>query len=257
MGGDRDPGTSASNWGLDASLARSPKISVLVARELAKRILEEQMEEGTPLPNESRLIEIFGVGRPTLREALRLLETRGLITIRTGPHGGPIVRRPRAEDLSDALTLMLQLEGAVVGDVLEARVATEPALARLAALRITEAQLDELDASIERMATTTQPDAFTAENGYFHRLVAEAAASTALQVFLGSLESIVHAAVLEADHPAQQRKRFVAGYRSIAAALRAHDGDGAEHAMRAQLEESTRFWKRRYAHLLARGVHWV
>src|SRR5207248_1815276 len=90
----------------------------------------------------------LGVGRTTLREALRLLETRGVLTIRAGPKGGPVVRRPSAEDFGDALALILQFEGASLSDVIEARNALEPMLARLAAPRIDadQAVIDRLTA---------------------------------------------------------------------------------------------------------------
>jgi GntR family transcriptional regulator, transcriptional repressor for pyruvate dehydrogenase complex len=255
---DHESGKGVAGWRSDNSLARSPKISELVARELAKRIIDGHLVEGTQLPNERELIEIFGVGRTTLREALRLLETRGVITIRTGPRGGPIVRRPRAQDLSDALTLILQFEGAALSDVLEARAATEPAIARLAAQQITDSQLEELEASIERMAASTeQMDAFLAENAHFHGLIGEAAGSVALRVFLRSLESIVRTMLVNVDYATRQRKIFVAGHRGIVDALRARDPVAAERAMREHLTESGRFWTRNYSHLTDVSVHWA
>lgn len=241
-----------------AALSRSPKISELVARELARRIIDERLEEGTMLPNERELIEIFHVGRTTLREALRLLETRGVITIRTGPRGGPIVRRPRPDDLSDALTLILQFEGAALTDVLEARVVAEPAIARLAAERVTDEELAQLDEVIEGMAAATNDGlAFSRLNIRFHRLIGEVAGSVALQVFLRTLESIVQSEVAGIEYSSRQRKKFVDDHTRIVGALRAHDGEAAATAMRDHLEGAQQFWQRKYAHLVSRGVHWV
>ena len=74
---------------------RSPKTSERVARDLVTHIIDNNLAEGTKLPNEKQLAEVFQVGRTTLREALRLLETHGVIIIRPGPGGGPVVRRPQ------------------------------------------------------------------------------------------------------------------------------------------------------------------
>jgi DNA-binding FadR family transcriptional regulator len=251
-------GTAWRSDGPLAALSRSPKISELVARELARRIIDERLEEGTMLPNERELIEIFHVGRTTLREALRLLETRGVITIRTGPRGGPIVRRPRPDDLSDVLTLTLQFEGAALADVLEARVVAEPAITRLAADRITDEELAELEEATEAMAAATGDGAaFVEQNIRFHRLIGEVAGSVALQVFLRSLESIVQSEVSGIEYSPRQRKKFVEDHARIVEALRARDGDAAAAAMRDHLEAARQFWQRKYAHLVSRRVHWV
>jgi len=83
---------------------RQPKTSERIARDIASHIVDNKLAPGTMLPTEREMIESMGVGRTTLREALRLLETRGVLTIKSGPRGGPVVRRPRPSDLSEALT---------------------------------------------------------------------------------------------------------------------------------------------------------
>src|SRR5207248_107530 len=83
-------------------VVRSPKTSEVIARDLAARIAEGGLAPGSRLPVERVMLESLGVGRTTLREALRLLETRGVLTIRAGPKGGPVVRRPSAEAFGDA-----------------------------------------------------------------------------------------------------------------------------------------------------------
>src|SRR5437762_10728735 len=115
-------------------VVRSPKTSEVIARNLATRIAEGGLAPGSRLPVEREMVETLGVGRTTLREALRLLETRGVLTIRPGPRGGPAVRRPRPADLGAALTLILQFEQASLADIMEAREALRPMVARLAAL---------------------------------------------------------------------------------------------------------------------------
>lgn len=245
--------TSRSN-----SLRRSPKTSELIARDLANHIIERDLDEGTVLPNERELIEIFGVGRTTLREALRLLETRGVITIRSGPRGGPVVRRPRPSDLGEALTLILQFEGASLADVLEARVALEPTIARLAARRITEEQVADLQKSVEVMADHVEDhEVFIAENRAFHTGVAEAAGSVVMRVFVDALKTIADGAVVGVEYQPKRRKAVAEAHQRIVDALATGDEDGAEAAMRSHLDEAGRFWTRRYTDLVERGVRWV
>src|ERR687891_1501467 len=74
------------------------KTSILVAHELARQA--SQLEPGDILPPERVLIEQLKVGRGTLREALRLLELQGVITLKAGPGGGPVVARPDQRALS-------------------------------------------------------------------------------------------------------------------------------------------------------------
>src|ERR1700722_19891212 len=130
---------------------RTLKTSELIARDLASYIVDQELPEGTALPPEREMIESFGIGRNTLREALRILETRGVITIRSGPGGGPVVRRPRPSDLGEALTLILQFESATFREGMDGRAWLEPIVAASAARNITKpvtAALRAIDASI-------------------------------------------------------------------------------------------------------------
>src|ERR1700728_4311773 len=120
------------------------KQSVLLARDIVNYIFNQHLPRGTKLPNEQEMLQQFGVGRNTIREALRLLELRGVITIRPGRGGGPIVRLPRSTDLGEALQLILQFQGATLTDVIDARALIEPMAASAAAADITEEALGRL-----------------------------------------------------------------------------------------------------------------
>ena len=82
---------------------RRAKISQIVAAEIVRFVVDEQLREGDRLPTESEMLEQFGVGRGSLREALRLLEAYGLISIRQGQNGGPVLATLRAEDVARTL----------------------------------------------------------------------------------------------------------------------------------------------------------
>lgn len=237
---------------------RTPKTSEVIARDLAHHIINNDLPEGSMLPVEKEMLESLGVGRTTLREALRLLETRGVLTIRAGPNGGPVVRRPRPADFSDALTLILQFEGASLADVWEARVALEPKIAELAASRVTKAQLEELDDSVAMILENLErQDVFLKENQRFHEIIARAAGSKVLIIMQETIRSIADGAVLGVQYSSSRRKAVAEAHRRIADALRKHDGAAASETMRQHVSEAGTFWARKYPELYGKPVLWL
>jgi DNA-binding FadR family transcriptional regulator len=253
--------TSSLGTGLNPSsrrAGRTPKTSELVARDLVNHIVDNKLVEGTKLPNEKQLVEVFDVGRTTLREALRLLETRGVITIRPGPGGGPVVRRPRPDDLREGLTLILQFSGASLMDVFQARATLEPMMARLATEKLTDAQIDELADSVQRMRDhNSDHDVFLEENQRFHSIIAEATGSNVLWVFNETLKSMADGAVVGVEYTPRRRLAVAGAHEHIVDALRARDAEAAERAMSDHVGEAGEFWRRKYPELTARDVRWV
>lgn len=237
---------------------RAMKTSERVARELVNHIVDNNLVEGTKLPNEKQLVEVFSVGRTTLREALRLLETRGVITVRPGPGGGPVVRRPRVDDLREGLTLIMQFDGGSLNDVLEAREALEPVMARLACERISADELASLRASVQRMRDSSDDhDVFLAENRLFHAVIADATGSSVLRVFNGTLQSMADGAVVGVEYTARRRLAVAAAHEKIVDALESGDHVAAESAMRDHVGEAGSYWNRKYPELISRDVRWV
>lgn len=237
---------------------RNPKTSELIARDLANFIIEHDLPPGAMLPTEKDMVESFGVGRTTLREALRLLETRGVITIRSGPRGGPVVRRPQAGDLGEALSLILQFEGASLSDVLEARYSLEPMVARLAARRITPEAIDALQVTVDRiLAAPNDHDVFQRENQVFHSTIAESAGSVVLHVFQETLKSIADGGTVGVKYNAARRTGVAEAHQRIVDALRAGDEEEAERTMHLHLDEAARYWQRKFGDLVARPLRWV
>ena len=116
----------------------------MVAAHLRRQIVLGELKEGDQLPSESVLMEEFGVSRPTLREAFRILEAEGAITVRRGVRGGARVQAPDINVAARQIGLLLQYRGALLSDVYEVRAVLEPAAARMAARRRTSADLARL-----------------------------------------------------------------------------------------------------------------
>jgi GntR family transcriptional regulator, transcriptional repressor for pyruvate dehydrogenase complex len=237
---------------------RQLKTSEVIAREIALDIIDRELPVGSMLPPEVDMRESYGVGRSTLREALLLLETRGVITVKSGPGGGPVIRRPRPSDLSEALTLILHFEGGSLRDVLEARTALEPMLTRLAASRMTDEQLDELQVTIDEMlANLDSQETFVEKNERFHALIASYSGNVVLGAFAATLGSIADGIRVGVRYEPARRQAVAAAHQRIVNAIRARDATAAAAAMEDHIDEAGRFWKRNYPDLVDRPVRWT
>lgn len=131
--------------------AGKPKRSrpVRVADEIKHWVVERDLRKGDKLPNESEMIEQFGVSKGTVREALRILEAQGLIVTKTGPGGGSLVGEVSAERARSLLANYFYFQNLSVADIYQMRRALEPELAASVAGHLSQAQLDELQTLAE------------------------------------------------------------------------------------------------------------
>ena len=137
---------------------KRPKAAELVAAELRRQIVTGQLKPGDKLHPENVLQIEFAISRPTLREALRLLESESLITISRGQHGGARVSSIDLGAAARQVGVFLQIEGTTLQDVWLARTIIEPpAVGLLAALR-TPAAFAELEANIAAAREAAQRD---------------------------------------------------------------------------------------------------
>jgi len=109
---------------------RLPKLSHLVAGKLRDQIVSGKLKPGSLLLPETQMLERFNVSRPTLREAMRILEAESLIIIGRGMRRGAIVRGPTIEKAIEFTSFMLVSEGVTMRDMHEARMYFEPAIIR-------------------------------------------------------------------------------------------------------------------------------
>jgi GntR family transcriptional repressor for pyruvate dehydrogenase complex len=226
---------------------RAPKTAELIATRLRGQIIRGELTPGSRLPSEADLMEQFGVSRPTLREAFRILEAESLINVRRGARGGAQVVSPDLSVAARHVGMLLQVAGTTIGEVYEARMAVEPAAARLLALRrrredVRElrAYVAELQGILERQAGV---DEWSRASTAFHDQVVERAGNRALAVQVAVLREVAatHLAVAlsrtysRPDTPAAQR-RAVKSYTKLVDLVEARDGDGAEKHWRAHMQ---------------------
>ena len=143
--------TAAGRSVLDAaSEVRVPKAAELVAAHLRRLIVRGVLRDGQALPHEPVLTQQFGVSRPTLREALGVLESQGLIRIHRGSGGGAHVQAPDADVVARYAGLVLEFRHATLEDVLMARALVEPALAASVARDHNRDAVDDLRTAHEQ-----------------------------------------------------------------------------------------------------------
>ncbi|WP_239331572.1 FadR/GntR family transcriptional regulator [Frankia sp. CiP3] len=124
------------------------KFAEMVADDLRGRVARGEVRPGDHLPPETELMDIYGVARPTMREALRILESESLIVLRRGSHLGPLVQEPDGQVLARQAGLRLQMRGTPVRDLAEARAVMDSGIVALAAKRRTPADLREMRACL-------------------------------------------------------------------------------------------------------------
>jgi DNA-binding FadR family transcriptional regulator len=189
---------------LDASLVRVPKAGELVAAELRRRIVTGELAEGEPLPSEAALMAQFGVSRPTLREAFRILESEQLIRVFRGARGGARVLKPDPAAAARYTGLLLQSLQTPLLDVYRTRATLEESAIELAdGRRIRSLARGLGDLLQEGGELVEDSPAYAEYDVVFHRAVVALAESTTLSVLADMLFTIMaeHNREFIATHP--------------------------------------------------------
>lgn len=219
----------------ESSTLRAPESRRLYEQleQLLRVHIEEQgMSPGDRLPSERELSRILKVSRASLRQATVALEVQGILEVR---HGGGIYVRSLTVDPSRLKALLTRRRR--LPDVLEAREGLECMLARLAAQRRTEADLEAINRAIEAMAEDIAAGGIGATADHrFHTAVAKAAKNKLIFDVMKALEDPIHETRLESLSEQGRPPRSLADHRRIAEAIRLEDPRGAEAAMRRHLK---------------------
>ena len=168
-----------------------------IADELRQLIVSGALSEGDSLGREPELVERFGVSRPSLREALRILEAEGLISVVRGMLGGVVVHAPDTRMTARTAALVLQARNVSLADVHEARTLLEPTAVRVvASARARRAAVSELRGLIdEQLRAIQDPDAFGRANARFHERLVALAGNQTLSIVAEMLNEILARAV--------------------------------------------------------------
>lgn len=216
--------------------ARVPKASDILAERLRARILGRGMRPGDQLSSEAELISGEGFSRGTVREALRLLESDGLIEIRRGPRGGIRVARPDLQRIGRSVALLLTLAETTTRKFSEFRKILEPSVAAMAARSATDEQRGWLLA----VADATSQNGSWEPSVRFHEALAVCSNNEVLRLVIAMFEQELswHVAgeSLSELHMEETRR----AHRSIARAVAAGNADRASSAMQRHLNQFER-----------------
>jgi DNA-binding FadR family transcriptional regulator len=222
---------------------KAPKAAEQLADDILMYIVDHALQPGTRLAPERQMLAATGRARGTLREALRLLESRGVVEVRPGAAGGAFVRKPQPADLGAAITAVLLVEGASMLDVLAAREDMEVAAVMRAANRIRPRDLAVMQDSVDRLLEhIADRDRFLAEAGRFHGVINEVAGSPVLRILNQALRATQMSS--RRDYPVRYRKRVADEHQAIIDALVSADAALAGEKMRTHVHTSAHSWTR-------------
>ena len=211
---------------------RVPKTAELIAARIRRQIIRGEIREGEALSPETKLTLEFGVSRPTLREAFRILESESLISVTRGSRGGARVHPPDVRVAARYLGLLLQYGGATLEDVYDARLIVEPPAAGMLAKRRDLGAVDTLRNLIEQEGEVLEDaQAFAELSTRFHELVVELTGNQTLALLVGMLHDILemHAATsLTSNMNLAATKRAVRSHEKLADLVEAGDAEAAE-----------------------------
>ena len=234
-------------------MKRVSKVAEAIVSDILARICSGELNVGSALPGEAQMLAHYDVGRGSLREALRILEVHGIIKIKAGPGGGPIVRGVTTRDFGKMATMFLQAGGMTFRDVIDARLTLEPILARLAAERRDPKLVEQL---MTLETSTSTDEKYLRTSAQFHRQIASMSGNKVLNLISHAIEDIFHERVAGLLFPPDQRGHVVEAHDAIARAISEGKSEDAERLMRDHMVEYARYVEARHPALIDEVVAW-
>ena len=215
-------------------IGQDGSLSDRVAEEVLRYILDNQLTEGDRLPNETTLSEKLNVGRSTIREAMKLLASRNIVSIE---HGRGTFIKDRPGQISDPLGFRFNYDKQkLLTDLIELRLIVEPPIAALAALRRTEDDIRRIAAiqdEVERMVAQKQNHG--PADARFHSSIASASQNSVSSAMVPILNQSVDLVISISGQSSLDRTMQY--HRNICAAIRDGDPEAAERIMREHLTD--------------------
>ncbi len=216
--------------GMDLAPIKSTRIYEEIVRQIKGMIAEGRLKSGDQLPPERDLAEKFLVSRTSVREALRALESVGLIEIRPGE--GTFVREISVNALVEPLALVLLSQRAMIEELFEARRLLEPVIAGLAAQRATKDEVQEMERILEAQAKEiSSGNTGLAQDAAFHAAIGTAAHNRAITRIVHAVMDLLGQSREESISTPGRPTRSHEDHQRILAAIRGGDAAGAERAM--------------------------
>jgi DNA-binding FadR family transcriptional regulator len=218
-----------------------------IAQEIQTAILAGGYVPGSRMPDEAELAERYGVGRSTVREALRLLGGRGYVRIAAGSRGGAFVNTGDAiavgRGFGDDLTFLMGGEVISVGELGEARRVHEVSSVRLATRRAGPTEVERIRRlAHDALTLLDDSDGFLRVNLDFHLAISEATHNRVLHMWMTAIRHVLEGAMRDATSRVALRRRVAEQHVEIADAIARHDENEAAALMRVHLDDFCIDW---------------
>jgi len=209
---------------------RKTRLAEEIADRIRALILDGTLPTGAPLPGERQLAERFGVSRGSIRDAFRMLETIGLLEMRHGQ--GTFPRELSVDRLVTPLASVLTHRRDLESELMDVRRMFEPAIARVAATRIGDADLAGLRRILQAQHRKLKSrHSAIEEDTAFHAALARATGNTVVVRIMETLNDLLLQSRKRALQQKNRPERSLAGHEAVVAALERRDADAAASAM--------------------------
>jgi len=236
---------------------RGAKMAIRVAQGIVREIADKHLLPGAKLPPEHEMVERYGVARATLREALRFLELQGVLSIKPGPGGGPVVGEPHTRNLASTLALLLQFLDAPFRSLIELRQVISPGMAAMAARNARHDDLERLKECIAKLrGCVGDIDAYQDENRKFHDLVAWASGNPAIGLLVSSVHMMTNSSGITLNYSEREQRYQIETYESLYQAIVSRDAERARKEMEEFIGRSDAYLEKRHADLMRKRIVW-
>ena len=216
---------------------RQARASGEIVSQIEHAIFEGELKRGDRLESERELAERFGVSRITVRDALRVLEARGLVLVKVGASGGAFVTETNADQVAESISTMILLRRMTLSGLAEARTVVETATCEFAAERADAAAIKRIEQTVEKGRAVVREQApHTEASMDFHVAVADAANNELLSATVAAYRDLL-VQTLHDMRDVRSAKMTQKAHEEILDAIRAHDPDAARKLMLEHLRD--------------------
>jgi len=217
------------------------RVSQVIVDQIKALVRDGRLLPGDRLPSERELCTRFGVSRVTVREALRVLEANGLLTIRVGAHGGAFLTSPTTERLSAGLADLISVSTLTAVNVTEARIIVELGILPLAVERAADDDIAALFAMVDEAEGALEAGEYDVEmSAAFHIRVAQATHNPAIAMLVQSFHGPLLMSLAEAHQSAPMSSRGIDEHRKLSQAIKDRDLAAAREIAMTHLDRTAR-----------------
>ncbi len=223
--------------GIAFTPVRQARASGEIVSQIERAIFSGELKIGDRLESERELAERFGVSRITVRDALRVLEARGLVYVKVGASGGAFVAETNVDQVAESISTMILLRRMTLSGVAEARTVVETATSELAAERADAAAIERIARTVEQGKSVVREQApHTEASMDFHVAVADAAQNELLAGTVAAYRDLL-IQTLHDMRDVRSAKATQRAHEEILDAIRSHDPEAARSLMLAHLQD--------------------